>query len=377
MRRRDSVAAAGVFVALGATALACVDLFHSTDFETICTKSPDDPACMAGPAADGGDAVDAKADATDGAGAHPDFCAWTTAEARTQALRACAWLGACEGPVHDEKSESTFGRCVVHAQLAFDCAANPSLRPRGAVDDFWGCLASVNSCGDVDRCVFPGGVQPCNPVDGGSSTACGTGSNAGVRLECSGPGGRAAGVEPCVMRGQTCTTENGSLATCGGVEGLTCTTNRCASTAAVDCKLEGAPVDRGVDCAGYGEGRCVTSETGEPACAPGDQAKGCPDDAPVSCDGAVATSCIAGKETRVDCSLLGLPCDVSVAVGLHDPSAACVQRGATMCDATTDTCDGSLVASCGRGTLFEVNCLSVGLGKCKLDTSNRASCTAP
>ncbi len=35
-------------------AAACVDLFHSTDFVTLCQQSPQDPAC-GGPAPDGGE----------------------------------------------------------------------------------------------------------------------------------------------------------------------------------------------------------------------------------------------------------------------------------------------------------------------------------
>jgi hypothetical protein len=66
-------------VALG---VACVDLFHSTDFETLCTRSPDDPLCGA---VDGAvPKADVVVDAADAARPHLDFCAWTSAEAQTR-----------------------------------------------------------------------------------------------------------------------------------------------------------------------------------------------------------------------------------------------------------------------------------------------------
>ena len=158
------VLASCAFVVLG---LACVDLFHDTDFDTLCTTSPADPAC----ASDAATAPDVVVEATvDATVPHPDFCAWTSSQARDQAMRACAWLGACEGAI----GESSFGACTIDAQLAYDCSLTPALRPRGIVDAFWACLATVKSCGDVDRCVFPGGVQDCNLVTSGSFSGTST-----------------------------------------------------------------------------------------------------------------------------------------------------------------------------------------------------------
>ena len=361
------------FIALGA---ACVDLFHSTDFDTLCKTSPDDPSCAA---ADGASDVrvvaDADADA-DAGPTHPDFCAWSSTEARTQAMRACAWLGACERPL----GESLFGPCVVHAQLAFDCTANPSLRPRQAIDAFWACLATVGSCGDVDRCVFPSGVNECNAIASGTSLACGTDSNSGVRLECEGDaGGRARGVEPCALSGRTCSlTGDKSTAKCSGVLGFGCTGDggSCSGTSAVDCEPIGVlHLDQGIDCSGYGAGQCAFGEAG-PACMPTKTATTCTQDARPACEGTVARSCIAGEEIRIDCALLGLACDATQA-STADPTAACVKRGTGACTGT-DVCPTSTtLQSCGRGAKYTVDCASVGLGKCLIDTTGNGACSPP
>jgi hypothetical protein len=365
--RHVLVVASCSFVLLG---IACVDLFHGTDFETLCTASPDDPACSndASAAAD----VDTERGTVDAAHPHPDFCAWSAAEARSQALRACAWLGACEGPL----GESAFGPCAVRAQLAFDCGANPSLRPRGAVDAFWACLATVTSCADVDRCVFPAGVQDCVAVPTSSSLACGTTTNSGVRLECAGPAGRARGIEPCVMLGKTCSPEDTSTATCTGALAFDCTTDVCSGTSAVDCTPAGVrSLDRGLDCAGYGGGTCVRGDGGL-LCAAGASAPTCTTETLPHCDGNVATSCVAGREIRVDCARVGLACSVADKPATFDPAAACGIRTAGACTAA-DACNGDTVKSCGRGALHELNCASVGLGKCALGASGRAACSPP
>jgi hypothetical protein len=347
--------------------IACIDLFHDTDFETLCTHSPNDPAC-------GGEAgvmVEASIDApVEATRPRPDFCAWSSVEAHTQALRACAWLGACEGPL----GESAFGPCVMRARLAFDCTANPSLRPRGKVDAFWACLAAVQSCGDVDRCVFPDGVQDCVAVPVGSSSACGTvGDNTAVRLQCAGPAGRAAGIEPCAMLGKTCSAEDTSTSACTGTAGFQCVTNQCSGTSAVDCSAAG--LDRGMDCAGYGGGSCVSDDAGL-SCTGGSASTACADAGGLACDGTTVTTCAGGKEIRVECDRLGLPCDLSQPVGSYDPTAACINRAAGACE-EPDTCLGKRLQSCGRGVLEEIDCTAVGLGACKLGTAGRAMCTKP
>lgn len=359
------------FVALG---VACVDLFHSTDFDTLCSKSPDDPACAV---AEGGAAeVGAPDVGTDTAPSRFDFCTWSSTEARTQAARACAWLGACERPV----GESLFGACAVHAQLALDCTANPSLRPRGAVDAFWQCLTSVHSCADVDRCVFPAGVQECVAVTGGTSTACGSDANGSVRLECSGPAGRAHGVEPCALTGQTCSRPNdNSIAKCAGALGFACDApdaGTCSSTSAVDCRAFGVlRLDQGHDCSLYGAGQCILGSAG-PSCAPTKTANTCVGDTRPSCDGTVVRTCIGGQDVRIDCNALGLPCDAK-GVSTADPAAACTNPGPPSCTGDDKCSTSTLLESCGRGATYKVDCAAEGLGKCVIDSAGRGACSPP
>lgn len=373
MKGRRALALVGSSLVL--SAIACVDLFHDTDFETLCSSTPNDPACGndAGVVKDGAAEAEVGVDASR---ARPDFCAWDAAEARAQAMRACAWLGACEGPL----GESAFGPCVVRAMLAFDCTSTPTLRPAGEVDAFWGCLATVASCADVDQCVFPGGVQPCKEVSAGSSTACGTlAANAGARLRCSGPAGRAAGVEPCTMLGKTCAVENASTSTCAGALGFdTCSTNLCSGKSAVDCQPAGTrTLDRGVSCAGIGAGQCITADAGAPFCQPTAAAPSCTEDTEPACEGQVLTSCVENRQTRIDCGRIGLPCDVSTAPPSYDLAAACIDRAGT-CAQPIDVCvNAGKLRSCGRGIALEVECASVGLGPCKVDANGLGTCAAP
>lgn len=372
---RSSLGRASTFVAASAALFACVDLFHATDFDTLCTASPTDPACQRQTEADAATRPDAatRADARDAAPERVDFCAWNRQAALDHAVRACAWLGACEGPL----GESAFGPCVVRAQLAFNCAATPTLRPVGAAAAFWRCLATVSSCADVDRCVFPDAVQQCIAVNGGVSDVCGTNGNAGLRIRCSGPAGRATAIEPCIMMGKACIADGPSLAQCGGPKGFSCVASGCAGTAAVDCSSDAQfTVDRGVDCAGYGAGACAASDAGA-TCTPGRDAGTCSDDSPPACDRSTAKMCANGKETRVDCAELGLTCDVSEPVAAYDLASACVNRNASACNEPDSCARGATIGSCARGARFSVSCAAVGLGACRLNAEGRAACTAP
>ncbi|HSO40900.1 MAG TPA: hypothetical protein VLT33_50585, partial [Labilithrix sp.] len=315
MRRRHLLFAAALgFVASG---IACVDLFHSTDFETLCTRSPNDPKC----ASDAAAVADVVTEpAIDARRPHPDFCAWTPAEARKEALRACAWLGACEGPL----GESRFGQCAVRAQLAYDCnvvgGANKTLRPAGETDELWSCLATATSCAQVDQCVFPKGVDTCRPVDTTYFIGCGV-SNPRAAVKCALPaGGRAVGVEPCALLGQTCAKDKEPTApgSCSGTKAFGCSTSTCAGTSAVACE---GNHDVGLDCAASGS-TCVVDDAGAgPICVPKD-APACNVDAPPACDGTTVTQCVGGKLIRINCGALGLECDATAAK-LYDPATAC------------------------------------------------------
>lgn len=238
MRRRHALVIAAIgFVASG---IACVDLFHSTDFETLCTHAPSDPRC-ASDAPVGADVVVKETGSDAERPPHANFCLLSSTEASKQALHACAWLGACEGSLQT----STLGECAVRAQLAYDCKANPTLRPAGEADNLWGCLATVTSCDEVDRCVFPSpsGADTCAAgSDTAKALACGN-SNPKALIHCQGTEpGRAVGVEPCALLGQTCakSTGPGVLPACSGTQGFgKCTTSTCAGTSAVDCASGG------------------------------------------------------------------------------------------------------------------------------------------
>src|SRR5580700_684311 len=73
---------------------AC-DLFHSTNFATLCDVNPSAAPC-----------TDARVDS---GLAGTNFCAWTPTTARANATHACAWLSACELPL----GSNDFGPCMI------------------------------------------------------------------------------------------------------------------------------------------------------------------------------------------------------------------------------------------------------------------------
>jgi len=181
------------------------------------------------------------------------------------------------------------------------------------------------------------------------------------------------------MLGKTCSPEDTSTSSCTGVKAFQCATNECMGTSAVDCSATG--VDRGIDCAAFGGGACRSfdggTEDGGLSCAPGDKATlSCPTSGVPECAGATVYTCIAGKEVRVECARLGLPCDVSEPVGSYDPTAACINRAPSACVAP-DKCIGTNLQSCGRGLLEEIDCATVGLGTCSVGPAGRAACKKP
>ncbi len=364
---------AGVALAIAGTA-ACVDLFHSTDFTTFCTLNPTDPSC-------GGDGGAPTSDAAPDTGPPPlDFCSLDTARARKYAEHACTWLGACEGATGSTKTAA----CLTQAILAYDCNANPHLRPQGATFDLWQCLARAQSCADVDACILPGGVQPCPPVSGGGQfSACGTGPNAAVRVECrSAAGGKPTAVEPCLLAGRTCTARNGSVAECTGVTGKDCAgAPTCLGSAIVACGTGGdSAIDRGFDCKYYGAGACALT-AGGPACK-GNDAGACTGDGgdgTSACPSpAVATACVGGGELDTACMTLGGKClaDAGIVVSPQN-AAACGGTsvgGVAPCTAD-DACSGSTITSCDLGIKYVVDCKAQGLGSCQTGPSGFAQCS--
>jgi hypothetical protein len=344
-------------------AAACVDLFHATDFTTLCDL--DAAACRPG---DG--AAPPTSDAGDAEAAAPDFCAWSPAEAELHAERACAWLGACEGA----RAEAAYGPCMLRAKAAYDCKVNATLRPRGATEALWQCLADVRSCAAVSTCLFGARAPTCLAAPSGAFTACSSGAPSAAVVQCAlqDAVNPPVAIEPCVLEGRTCAVVDPSSAVCAGSAGTSCSgATRCVGTQLVRCK---GLNDVGLDCAAFGAGRCVATDGGA-ACVPGADAPECNGPSEVHCDGAIARACVDGHSLSIDCGALGLRCDDSGAPS--EPMAACT--GAESCT-KPDSCAGDIVRSCAQGKAFEIACSSLGLGPCKLAAAGLdpvATCRRP
>jgi hypothetical protein len=343
MRLRHAFA----LVAACGVGVACVDVFHATDFTTLCLATPS--AC------------------SDAGALRPspiaDFCALSRAEAQSRAERACAFLGACRGATET----TSFGACMLRALAAYDCGLSPALRPRGANKDLWTCLASVGSCSDVDACLFGDAAAPtCGPVSGGTFRAC---ADPRSLIECGLPAATnpPVAVVPCTLEGKACIELDGTRAQCVGKAGFTCTgAPRCDGTAAIRCERETSlGADVGVDCAAFGFGVCVADDAGV-ACAPSPDTPTCTGTSELRCDDAgVARACVAGRELVFDCARIGLDCVGGADTQTISPITACAARAEDRCDAP-DTCSGDLLRSCARGRAFTISCSSLGLKPCAL-----------
>lgn len=361
-RRRPNVRGTSLVASATAAALfcvaACVDLFHSTEFETLCMV-------------EAGACIDAGGLAADAAAAPPlDFCDWSGAEARAHAERACAWLGACHGALQ----QSSFGKCMIRALAAYDCALNPSLRPQGQTRALWSCLAHVTSCSEVGACVF--GTVPTCRLESSTGTFTTCTADGFTVVEC-GPGLRPpVAVEPCLLEGRRCTAVNESTALCAGDLRLACSGNaRCEGTHAIECK---STSDMGIDCAAFGAARCVKDDAGV-ACAPVEGAPTCAESSTIRCDGSVARRCVGGQEIAIDCARMSQPCSASMPNAI-DPLSACTNLDAGTRCAGGDECSGDVLRSCEQGKMFELSCSKVGLGGCVKSPPGRgavATCTKP
>ncbi len=369
---------------IGAPLAACgIDLFHSTDFDSACRADPAGDACAAlpdattdgpgatgpdakkdGPGADGqgtGDGGGNGSDAGD-SGAPPgdssvvdsaptNFCAWSSGVANTTALRACAWLGACASGF----GENALGRCYEDALRVYDCTVTPNQPALGVVHDFWDCLQRATTCGDVNTC-----------ISGKESIGCfATGENAG----CAASGKFAADCvdgsmvarEACLGGSKRC---EGTTA-CGGSPSV-CAASQpadsgCNGNALYDCI--GTTTDNGLDCSGFGQGKCVAAAIGS-ACKPSGAAT-CAPDAAVQCASGVAIGCPTGIVESVACkTLLGASggCDPNRAGRPWDVSRAC-DPGSGPC---TPACSGNNVVGCVRDKLaITLTCADYGLQPCR------------
>lgn len=361
------LAMAGSGVGALTALVACVDLFHSTDFGngTDCTADPSSCAAETGSAGDSG-----RDPPKPDSGPAFDFCSWKSSEeAQAHAAKACALLGACLGPL----GGNTFGQCWEDAALAFDCNGNPGLRPAGAADEFWRCLAEADSCDATAECVFPGGTPVCNIDGGGTFTGCVGGSTA--RVECSATDAGPSAVEPCLAANQTCDKIDNSTAACAGSAGVDCAVgSRCEGTHAIDCSNAGFPTqDLGLDCANVGRGACVTVDGG-PVCLPleSDDSE-CTADEPFHCVGNVLRGCYKGSRISLDCGAFQRACDSTFATG-YAPFGAC-RENPTTCPAP-DSCDGKFIVSCGTGGHAQkYDCSEANLGPCRVLANGNAACT--
>jgi hypothetical protein len=329
--------ALGGVVALGV--VACVDLFHSTNFETLCGVDPDAAAC----ASEGGPR-DASTDAADTG--PTDFCLTDSATARLRASHACAWLGACAAPF----DQNAFGPCMIDALLAYDCTANPNQTVRaGPLHDLWDALWQAKSCAQVISAVNPSGVR-CS----GTGYACAGSPAPGALLECVDSVG---GPESCLVEGRVCGS-GGECVVAGSPS--ECNESSCDGTVFHDC--EGTR-DLGYDCRYFGEGTCSVYDGG-PGCDPTFVSGGgasCAATHAVTCAGDTATACPAGGTVTVECQLLtGVStCKAGTPSPEWNLAAQCQGRGT--CSAG---CDGDTLQGCGQGAAFSTSCSSEGLGPC-------------
>lgn len=380
MRISPSISVAFLVSSIGVAGAACVDLFHSTaDLRTECEMTPAAAGCR-------GAVEDATVASSSG------ICK-TREIARALANQACAWLGACEGPI----GRNAFGSCVVQARLAFDCAANPNHPIKGHEADLWMCLANVQSCGEVSACIFPDGTPSCSEIGSSCRGSPDGGPTGDVRFECSQQytldGGADSGdgqpawvsyAEDCALFGQTCSMD-GNAAVCAGSGGATgCASESCpggASTNLIWCPNSS---DQGLDCASNGAQRCGGFPKNNPtwlACVPqsGDAAS-CSPSVSVTCDGGYAMSCPTGVAETIDCAALledGAECAASELNPAFDWTSPC---STPLPQCTADECDdaGGLVG-CLRGSLLHLDCGFEALGPCALlsiDGTQRVACTA-
>ena len=101
----------------------------------------------------------------------------------------------------------------------------------------------------------------------------------------------------------------------------------------------------------------------------------------VTCDvdgSVVARSCVGGKEVAIDCSKLGVGCDLSMPVEAYRPIAACAEYVDAGRCIGADKCVGGKLQSCAQGITFEADCAALGLGACEqIGGGALVHCTAP
>lgn len=319
-----------------ALAAACVDLFHSTNFETKCDLDANAEGCPAFEASHPTDAK--KATST-------DFCEWNSSTARGHAEHACAWLGACSAPF----DTNAFGPCMIDAILAYDCNTNPNRRVRGALHDLWDALWQAQSCDAVTAALVPQ-TPHCATLGYG----CGaTDDTTAILFECLKVNGTAA-PESCLAQGRAC--DKGS---CVPPEAFApCVASECVGSLLHDCE-DG--VDMGYDCQYFGSGACAVKENAA-ACLPADAGAKCAVTTKAMCDGdGAAIGCTTGRVEAVDCETLTGPttCHSGTPIPSWNLAGACEREGGCV-----PGCDGDILKGCGHGAEFTTKCSEQKLGSC-------------
>jgi hypothetical protein len=340
---RARVFIAGAFVSLSAGVIvACVDLFHSTsDVQSICEADAMDPRC------------------TDAA-PPVEICAPDAGVAQQRAIHACSWLAACGHPLGRNKT----GACMVDAILAYDCAANPNRKAKGAAKDFWTCMQNAKSCGDVGYCIFPdAGAVKC--TNGGFLGCSQSSVDPDTRFDCvsAGPGGG----ENCAPHGQTCNSldpdASNRNALCVGPQGRTCAGTGCVDGGLSIC--DDAGVDIGYSCTNVGAGTCNPSGASA-ACQPESTGTCSPTNDVTCTSGNIqAKGCVTLTPEAVDCTAIsgaGTCNPIEAGAPGTVPSDACFVSDGGGC--TDDTCDGGTLVACVRGRSVPIDCVGQGLKGC-------------
>ncbi len=337
----------------GLLGVACVDLFHSTDFLTVCDLQPETNGC---PNADGGAGEVDAAEASAG----DSLCTDDAAQAQADARRVCALDGACNGTTIGRG----YGLCAFEALRAFDCQADPGQAPRGKREAYWRCMKKANSCAEFRACA--GSATACS---GGTEQCAGNGITA---QRC--PSAGSFQQTNCAAQGQVCANVSGQ-ALCVGP-----TRDSCAGTGCFDNNVRrcNATLDVGRSCESFGSGTCVEGVAiaackpiGTETCAPTNK---------LTVSGTQVSACATGIKETVDCARLlltaaapasylelGNPGDLSSACGPPRLGGDC-----------TPSCSGKMFVACFRKSAQAVDCGAQKLGACILDAdTSEPHCLAP
>lgn len=360
--RTHIVGVSGLFIVSVTVSAACTDLFHGTDFQTLCERELDNPQCLS----DSGPDIPDTAGKADADAALPEgLCTEDKAAALATSRLVCARLGVKMGPL----GNSAYGECLFQALRVYDCAVDRQHPPLGARKAYFECLKRAQSADDFSVCLYGTSLRAC-PTQTQSSTECGFDTIdplekdvpfTRLRYACSGTSPKAELAESCISAGQRCASVGTGLTVCAGIAGANCSANGCKGTHLQRCR---GVSDIGRDCALEGGGACVQGPVStEASCAPLASAttKPCSVSRIVTCaGGGVATTCPSGKEETLDCTRMGLSCGLPGATELAD---ACTAMPGSAC---VPSCKGDVLLDCMHGAEVGFDCKAANMGTCEL-----------